>query len=96
MPVWNTKYEGANIRKHALWNYVCMSGNVGLYNTWTEINKIHSRFCKKKLGIPRCAANGKPEIELFRNGKRGNIMSLPLKYWQRILRKDYREVVKKC
>jgi hypothetical protein len=61
-----------------------------------EIDKIHSRFCKKVLGIPRCAANGAAEIKLSRESWRGKSMSLTLKYSQRILRMDCHEVVKKC
>jgi hypothetical protein len=68
----------------------------GVYDAWTEIDKIHGRFCKKILGVPRCAANGAAEIELGRDRRRGKIISLTLKYWQRILRMDNQELVKKC
>jgi hypothetical protein len=46
-----------------------------IYNAWTEIDKISSRFCKKVLGIPQCAANGAAEIELSRESRRGKVMS---------------------
>jgi hypothetical protein len=68
----------------------------GVYDAWKEIDKIHGRFCKKILGVPRCAANGAAEIELGRDNRRGKTMSLTLKYWQRILRMDNQELVKKC
>jgi hypothetical protein len=48
------------------------------------------------LGVPRCAANGAAEIEPGRDSRRGETMSLTLKYWQRILRVDNQELVKKC
>jgi hypothetical protein len=51
-----------------------------MMEAWTEIDKIHSRFCKKVLGILRCAANGAVEIELSRERRRGKIMDLILKY----------------
>jgi hypothetical protein len=68
----------------------------GVYVAWKEIDKIHSRFCKKILGVPRCVANGAAEIELGRDSRRGKIMSLTLKYWHRILCMDNQEFVKKC
>jgi hypothetical protein len=68
---------------------------MAVYDAWKEIDKIHGRFCKKILGVPRCAANGAAEIELGRD-RRGKTMSLTLKYWQRILCVDNQELVKKC
>jgi hypothetical protein len=56
---------------------------------------IHSRFCKKVEGIPRCAANGTAEVKLGRDNMRGKIMSLTLKYWRRKLHMDSHEVVKR-
>jgi hypothetical protein len=56
----------------------------GVYDAWKETDKIHGRFCKKILGVPRCAANGAAEIELGRDSRRGKTMRLTLKYWQRI------------
>jgi hypothetical protein len=29
----------------------------GVYDAWKETDKIQGRFCKKILGVPRCAAN---------------------------------------
>jgi hypothetical protein len=60
----------------------------GVYDAWKEIDKIHGRFYKKILGVPRCAANGAAEIELGRDSRRGKTISVILKYWQRILCMD--------
>jgi hypothetical protein len=67
----------------------------GVYDALKETDKIHGRFCKKILGLPRCAANGAAEIELGRDSRRGKTMRLTLKYWQRILRMANQELVKK-
>jgi hypothetical protein len=37
---------------------------LGLDEAWKEIDKMHGRFCKKILGIPRCVENGVAEVEL--------------------------------
>jgi hypothetical protein len=55
-----------------------------------ENDKIHSRFYKKILVIPQCATNSAAEVELGKSSRRGKIMSLTLKYWQRILRMNMR------
>jgi hypothetical protein len=34
----------------------------GLDEAWKEVDRIHGRFCKKILGLPRCAANGMAEM----------------------------------
>jgi hypothetical protein len=68
----------------------------GVYDTWKEIDKIHGRFCKKILWVPRCAGNGAAEIKLGRDSRRGKTMSLTLKFWQRILCMDNQELIKKC
>jgi hypothetical protein len=68
----------------------------GVYDAWKKIDKIHGRFCKKILGVLRCAANGAAEIEKGKDSRKGRTMSLTLKYWQRILRMDNQELVKKC
>ena len=36
-----------------------------------EYGKIHSRLCKKIMGVTNCAANGFAEIELGRDSRRG-------------------------
>jgi hypothetical protein len=47
----------------------------GIYDAWKEIDNIHCRFCKKILGVPRCAANGAAKIELLRDSRRGKTES---------------------
>ena len=37
-----------------------------------EYGKIHSRLCKKIMGVTNCAANGFAEIELGRDSRRGS------------------------
>jgi hypothetical protein len=39
----------------------------GLGGGWKEIDKIHSRFCKTILGVPRFAADSVSEQEIDRN-----------------------------
>jgi hypothetical protein len=43
----------------------------GLDGGWEEIDKIHSRFCKIILGVPRFVANNVAELELGRDSRRG-------------------------
>jgi hypothetical protein len=42
----------------------------GLDEAWKEVDRIHGRFCKKMLCLPRCVANGVAEKELGREHKR--------------------------
>lgn len=44
--------------------------------------------CKTILGIYRCAANRVAELELGRDGMRGKVLCLAVKYWLRILQMD--------
>jgi hypothetical protein len=46
----------------------------GLDEAWKEVDRIHGRFCKKILGLPRCVANGMTEMELGRDSRRGKAM----------------------
>jgi hypothetical protein len=48
----------------------------GLDEAWKEVGRIHGRFCKKILGLPRGAVNGVAEMELGRDNRRGNAMWL--------------------
>jgi hypothetical protein len=48
----------------------------GENDAWKEIDKIHGRFCKKILRVPRCAANGAAEVYRGRDSRRGKTMSL--------------------
>jgi hypothetical protein len=41
----------------------------GLSDVWKEKDKFHSRFCKKSMGTPNCAANGLAQMELGRENK---------------------------
>jgi hypothetical protein len=60
----------------------------GFDEAWKEVDRLHGRFCKKILGLPRCAANGMAETELGRDSRRGKAMWLAVKYWQQIMRMD--------
>jgi hypothetical protein len=48
----------------------------GLEEAWKEIDKIHGRFCKKLLQVPRTTANGVAELEFGRNSKRGKLLGM--------------------
>jgi hypothetical protein len=63
---------------------------------WTEINKIHSRFCKIILEVPRSAANNMAELELGRDSRRGKVLSTIVKYWLCLLYMDSLEIVRAC
>jgi hypothetical protein len=49
---------------------------MGLDEAWKEVDRIHGRFCKKLLGLPRCAANDVAEMELGRDSRREKAMWL--------------------
>jgi hypothetical protein len=68
----------------------------GLDEAWKDVDRIHGRFCKKILRLPRCAANGVAEMELGRYSGRGKAMWLAVKYWQRIMHMDIRDPVRQC
>jgi hypothetical protein len=55
----------------------------GLDEAWKEVDRVHGRFCKKILGLPRCAVSGMSGMELGRESRRGKAMWLAVKYWQR-------------
>jgi hypothetical protein len=42
----------------------------GLDEAWKEADRIHGRFCKKILSLPRCAVKGVAEMELGRDSRR--------------------------
>jgi hypothetical protein len=52
----------------------------GLDGGWEETNKIHSRFCKIILGVPRFVGNNVVELELGRDNMRGKVLSMIVKY----------------
>jgi hypothetical protein len=66
----------------------------GLDEGCKEIDIIHRRLCKKILGIPRLAANGVQHPVccksryLGRDSRRGKVLCLAVKYWQRTLQMD--------
>jgi hypothetical protein len=63
---------------------------------WKQIDKIHSRFCKVILGMPRSAANNVAELELGRVSRRGKVLNRIVKYWLRLLGMDSSKLVKIC
>jgi hypothetical protein len=67
-----------------------------LYGGWKETDKMHGRFCKIILGVPRFAANNMAELELGRDSRRGKVLSMTAKYWLCLLHTDAFEIVKTC
>jgi hypothetical protein len=45
-----------------------------LDEAWKEVDRIQERFCKKILGLSRCAANDVAEMELGGDSRRGKAM----------------------
>jgi hypothetical protein len=68
----------------------------GLDGGWKETDKIHSRFFKTKLGVPRFSANSVTELELGRDSSRGKLLRTIATFWLSLLRKDSREIVRTC
>jgi hypothetical protein len=68
----------------------------GLDEGWKDIDIIHGRLCKKILRIPRFATNGVAELELGRDSRRGKVLCRAVKYWQRTLQMDKKELVRVC
>ena len=68
----------------------------GLNKTWKEVEKTHSRFCKKLMGIPNCVANRFAEMELGRESSRGKFIAQILKYWYWIMCLDISDPIKQC
>jgi hypothetical protein len=52
----------------------------GLNGAWKEVDNVHSRFCKKIIGIPNCTVNGFAEMELGRESMRRKYLQQILKY----------------
>lgn len=57
----------------------------GLNEAWKDLDKFHSRFFKKLMGLPNCAASGFAETELSRESRRGKYVEQIVKYWYRIM-----------
>ena len=47
----------------------------------SEFGKIHSRLCKKIMGVPHCTANRFAENELGIESRRGKCIGRTVKYW---------------
>jgi hypothetical protein len=62
----------------------------GLNGALKEVPKVHSRFCKKIIGIPNCAANGFTEMELGKESRKGKCLGQVLKYWYCVMFRDGR------
>jgi hypothetical protein len=48
------------------------------------------------LGVPRFEASNLAELELGRDSRRGNVLSSIEKYWLRLLRMNYLEIIRTC
>jgi hypothetical protein len=68
----------------------------GLDEAEKEGDRMHGRFCKKTLGLPRCAVNGMTEMELGTDSRRGKAMWLAVKHWQQIMHMDIQDLVRQC
>jgi hypothetical protein len=56
----------------------------GLEEVWKETDKIHERFCKKLIRMPRFEVNGVAKLELGMNSRRGKVLCAIVKYLIRI------------
>jgi hypothetical protein len=68
----------------------------GLNGARKEVDKVHSIFCKKIIGIPNCTANGFVEIELGRESRRSKCLGRILKYWYSVTFLQKEEPIKQC
>jgi hypothetical protein len=68
----------------------------GLNGAWKEVDRVHSIFCKKIIGIPNCAANGFVEMELGRESSRSKCLGRILKYWYSVMFLEREEPIKQC
>jgi hypothetical protein len=67
-----------------------------LNGTWEEVDKVHSRFCKRIIGIPNYAANGFVEMELGKERRRGRCLGQILKYWYHVMCLEKEGLIKQC
>jgi hypothetical protein len=58
------------------------------------VGEVNSRFCKKLICIPNCAANGFTELELGRESRTNKCTGQILKYWYRIMCLEIEELIK--
>jgi hypothetical protein len=68
----------------------------GLEGGRKQIDRIHSKFCKVTLGMPRSAANNAAELELGSVSRRGKVLNRITKFWLRLLGMDSLELIKLC
>jgi hypothetical protein len=68
----------------------------GLNGAWKEVDKVHSRFCKKITRIPNWAVNKFVEMELGRNSRTGNCLGQILKYWYHVMCLETKNQIKQC
>jgi hypothetical protein len=68
----------------------------GLNGAWKEVDKVHSIFCKKTIGVPNCAANGFAEMELGRESRRSRCLGRILKYWYSVTFLETEKPIKQC
>jgi hypothetical protein len=55
---------------------------------WTEIGKVHARFCKKLKQVAKSGENGMAELELGRNSGRGKVLCMIVKCCIRIMQEQ--------
>jgi hypothetical protein len=60
------------------------------------VDKVHTSFCKKLVGIPNCTANGFADMEFGRESKRGKCIGQILKHWYQITCLEMEEPKKQC
>jgi hypothetical protein len=68
----------------------------GLNGAWKEVDKVHSIFCTKIIGIPNCAANGFAEKGLGRESRKSKCLGQIVKYWYRIMFLETEQPIKQC
>lgn len=54
-------------------------------NLQGHLDNINGQFCKKIMALPSCAADRFAELELGRESRRGGVMGLIVKYWQKVM-----------
>jgi hypothetical protein len=57
---------------------------------------VYNGHCNKILGIPRFAPNGVAELKLGRDSRRGKVLCLAMKFWQRTPQVDKEELLRVC
>jgi hypothetical protein len=66
------------------------------FTAWKEVDKVHSIFCKKIIGIPNCAANGFVEMKLGKESRRSKCLGRILKSWYSVMFLGTEEPIKHC